>query len=193
MRSLQYVGLPNPHENIQAFTERVLKKFPGIKTPKQLADYVYNATVHRDAPYKIGNANKVFVLFGADILSNEPLSNPAWQYMPPGIARDVLNEALEQRLARCAIPGLSQTYLFSWHTNWIQQMPEGDYDLIMASPVRARFKDPELVGLHQEVRAYDAPVKERISVDNADDARRVLDERKPRNYVPGGVPSKGVA
>ena len=188
MRTLEYTGYKNVQESqetLQKFVDRLLKTYPGIKTIDQIRSAIYRATVERKQRFRAGEGGTVTVFFGADIMSDEPLSNPAWQFMPAGWAQAILSQSTDLREAMRTVKGLSQTYFFTWHNNWLQEVTDEDYDLIMTSQYRKMFKDPEIHGLHVEVRAYDGIKMERISVNSLEESQRVLAERKQRNWKHG--------
>ena len=54
--------------------------------------------------------------------------------------------------------GLSQTYVWSLNSGWVQEVTDADYALILKHPFsRSRFRDPDLHGPYENVRSYDGP------------------------------------
>jgi len=55
-------------------------------------------------------------------------------------------------------PSLRQTYVWRLSNGWMQEVLDADYDLILSTPFNRRlFRDPDIHGIYQDLRSYDAP------------------------------------
>ena len=53
---------------------------------------------------------------------------------------------------------LSRTYSWCFANNWLQEVTDADYDLILSMPgMGQKFRDPDIHGPYQDVRSYDGP------------------------------------
>lgn len=202
-RVLVWSGGTNPFANLPAFVAHVKTKYPGI------SDKGLSQIVKRSLDlYDPGHSRKVVHLFGADILTADLESIPAWPYIAPGeqqrlrdhphdrgervdednvkvsqleLARS-LNRQAVHRSALISPRGLQQTYVWSTATNWQQEVTDHDYDLILATPGQRRlFRDLEVSGPYAPIRSYDVyPVVSR----HAGNAGTLNDFIKDRTRTP---------
>lgn len=184
-RTIVFSGGRNPWEDIHGFKAYVKAKHPGI-SDKGINQVVKLAVgeyqpriVHQD-----GSTARIVMLFGADIMTADLETLPAWPYLAPSakqrladhpivggatvdpenvqLSRAELANRLERhtvnRSALVSIAGMEQSYVWSADTPvpWTQMVSENDYHLIMGSPQRRLFRDPDLHGPYVPVRSYDA-------------------------------------
>jgi hypothetical protein len=180
-RTLEYVGRPNPHEDMTGFLRRLKRFAPQIRTKAQRDQIVMRATVNRAQRFR----GRMIVLFGRDIVSGDLGSIPAWHRIPASVTSNIARMTAEQRLQSISLPGLEETYLWEWGNNWLQDVSEADYGLITSQP-GCLFRDPDVSGLYVPKRAYnDYRFTERLHATSLAEGERILAERRPKHYVHG--------
>jgi len=180
-RTLEYVGRKNPHDNLSEYLRRLTKFAPQIRTKEQRDRLIMRATVNRAQRFK----GRVVVLFGRDILSEDLHSIERWKRIPVNIRQRIASMPIAERERVISIPGLEHTYVWEWASNWQAEVTEDDYTLIM-SQRDCLFRDPNRFGLYVPKRAYGhIPVAERITTNSLAEGKRILAERRPKNYVQG--------
>jgi hypothetical protein len=213
MRTLEYTGGVSPFVDIKSFVDKIRKDRPGI-TDIGVDQLVKRTVMALDPRFK----GRFVSLFGADIMSADVEDIPAWNYLPPIQQRRILahpinggimvdsedprfsqrelvganNHAEINRSALISPPGLTQTYCWCHQTNWLQDMPEEDYNRIRAEPaLRRLFRDPNVHGLYLAPRSYqNTLVRERHIARDASDIK-VLKKQYSRSHAVQGVTLEG--
>jgi hypothetical protein len=141
--------------------------------------------------YKPRHKGLVVHLYGADILTADLEDIPAWPWVSDAEKRRIqkypidkgervpndvdaevrrmVQEEMAGRLSPWMIhrsvlispPGLQQTYVWRQANDWIQEVTDADYALILSTPYNRRhFRDPDIHGPYVPVRSYDTPGEE---------------------------------
>jgi hypothetical protein len=188
---VEFTGGPSPWEDLGTFIEVARKRHPNAtNTQRKLNQYVARATVERPqrAPWL------KHVEFGADILSNEFGSLPAYQFFTADQVARLLAMPIAQRHTLITIPGLEHTYIWLDQNQWLQDVSDHDIQVIRHHPRRHWFSLPEKVGYHVDVRSYDGngidefdqqPIAKSPHTDYADEIDRVIADRELHGYIPG--------
>lgn len=184
MPRLSYHGGKNPFVDIHAFTAHAKATYPGITQ-----DGINHLVKLSLDNLRERQRNRVYTLFGADIMCEHPEDLAIWPHLPRSHKERVLAHPLvggtrveeyeDHRVAQMELAlrldrravnrsvlisprGLEYTYVWRQSLSWEQEVSQKDYDLLMSvAPVRRLLKDPEIVGPYQPVRSYEAPVIER--------------------------------
>ncbi len=198
-RTLIYYGRRNPFENIASFVAMVKTRYPAITT--EGIDQIVARQVAYRAPR---SPARIVQLLGADILSADLTTIPAWPYLGEQTKRDIerypaetgervdeLDAASQVRLVTGLVKekinrsalisprGLQQTYVWSQATAWTQEVTDADYDLILKQqPLAAVLRDPDLTGPYVEIRPYDVPVANTYAFNDMQEAQRFHDDLK---------------
>ncbi len=188
---VEFTGGVSPWADLGKFVETAKRIHPrATNTPRKLSQYVARATVERPqrAPWL------KHIEFGADIMSNEFASLPAYQYFTSDQLARLLAMPMDLRQSLITMPGLEHTYIWLDQNNWLQDVSEHDIAVIKRHERRKWFSLPEKVGYHQDVRSYDGngieefdqqPIAKSANVDYADELGRVIADRELQGYVTG--------
>ena len=198
-RTLIYTGRRNPFENIASFVAMVKARYPAIT--KEGIDQIVARQVAYRAPR---SPARIVQLLGADIMTADLATIPAWPFLGPETRRDIeqcpqdtgervdeMDAASQVRLVTGLVKGkinrsalisprgLQQTYVWSDATQWTQEVTDADYDLIMQQrSLAAVLRDPDLTGPYVEIRPYDVPVANTYAFPNMQEAQRFHDDLK---------------
>ncbi len=188
---IEFTGGPSPWSDLGKFVETAKRIHPrATNTPRKVNQYVARATVERPqrAPWIR------HVAFGADIMSNEFASLPAYQWFDGDQIARLLAMPMDQRQTLIDIPGLENTYIWLAGNNWLQDVSDRDVEAIKRYKNRHWFSLPEKVGYHVDVRSYDGngidefdqqPIAKSANVDYAQELDRVIADREIHGYVSG--------
>jgi hypothetical protein len=182
-RMLEYAGLPNVWEDLPGFVEWAGKAHPRIKSQIGLSQLVARHTVERQQRHPWSR----HIEFGADILSDEHVSLPAFQYFTVEAMEYFQKMPREQRLRLIELPELENTYIWNHQNSFLQELTDHDFRVVMMSHHNVYFRVPDIQGPFVETRAYDGYGMEfeRIATTSWEEGNRVIAERKSRNYVNG--------
>lgn len=211
-RRLEYTGGIHPFAGpgIAYFAEQIRKRKPGI-TDRGVSEVVARMIEQYDPR----TDRRSVVLFGEDIMTEDPTSLPVWESLAGKIRQRVLahphdigeridplaERAIEmerlETLPRAAVnrsflihPPLKQTYCWLKRsaTPWTQEVRDDDYVVIMNDPVHRRlFQDPDIKGPYQDVRAYDYGnlAKERHVARDMSDVEALKRQYSRKHYTQG--------
>lgn len=179
-RNLTYHGRKHAFENLASFVAMVKARYPSI-TPEGINQIVARNVASREAR----SPSRMVQLLGADIMTADLTTIPAWPFLGPQTQRDIasyphdtgervdeldaksqvrlVTGLVKEKINRSALispRGLQQTYVWSDATQWTQEVTDADYDLILRQrSLAAVLRDPERAGgVYVEIRPYDVPV-----------------------------------
>lgn len=170
----------SPFHDIEGTVAKIRQANPGITDMG-----VNQAVKRMLTGYKSRHKGRIFHLFGADIMTADLTTIAAWPMIGEyerrrvsahpidagaripddieGPARRAMQEALVSRhdyhnVNRSSLispPGLSQTYVWRLANDWMQEVADADYALILSTPANRRlFRDPDIYGPYNVVRSY---------------------------------------
>ncbi len=208
-RRIQFSGGPNPWTDIEKFIAKLRKAKVGI-SDLGIQQMVKRATGLHDPL----TSNRVIILLGADIMSENVQLEPWWPDLPFSQANRLLSHPISggamvdnedakasqlsllsrqdygsiNRSALVSPRGLTRTYIFMHRDGFIQDVEDRDADLILSFPTTKRlFQDVGLVGVYEEVSSYQhIQVRETHHAGNLDDAKALAREFRPTKKF-GGV------
>jgi len=193
----------SPFHDINGFVANIRAAHPGI------SDKGVDQSIKRALDgYNPRHSGRVVHLFGADIMAATVEDIPAWPYITAGEQQRILDHPMEtgervddhdgkvsqlelaNRLNRESVNrsvlisprGLQQTYVWRLTTNWIQDVTNDDYNLILSEQGNRRlFRDPEIHGPYVDVRSYaNPPVLSRMVTADQRDIDAFMRERTHR-------------
>lgn len=196
-RRLEYHGRKHAFENLASFVAMVKARYPSI-TPEGINQIVARNVANREAR----SPARMVQLLGADIMTSDLTTIPAWPFLGPQTQRDIatyphdtgervdeldarsqvrlVTGLVREKINRSALispRGLQQTYVWSDATHWTQEVTDADYDLIMRQrSLAAVLREPDLVGPYVEIRPYDVPVTAVHAFDDMMEASRFHDD-----------------
>ena len=169
----------SPFHDIEGFVGRVRAAHTGI------TDAGVNHVVKRSLDgYNPRHSGRVVHLYGADIMTADLSSIPAWDLITPEEQRRIAEHPMDtgeridpenvkvsqlelaRRLDRRNVNrsvlisprGLSRSYVWRLSSAWVQEVTDDDYALILSVQGNTRiFRDPDIHGPYTDARSYDAP------------------------------------
>ena len=187
MRTVLYTGQESIWSDIRKFVATVKAKHHRINSELKMRQLVTRVTTEQAKTVRTSYLH-IFIP-GPDILSDDIEQIPAWNGLSAVKQQELNNATLPQKQAMIRLPGLTRSYAWSERNQWAQQMEEGDYQIIMATPARQVLWDPDEQGpWTPQPRAFDDPELfpfETLHAHSHKEAELILQERKRRNYVPG--------
>ena len=168
--TLEFWGARGPWRDPERFVNAYRALHPNT-TDADMVTMVHRENARRRPRHEL----KPFLVFGADILSDDLHSMDAWQYLPKTWKRDLplypvaggkliqsgdamadvrLKAAIDTagtrniNRASLLVPrGLSKTYVWCKANNWLQDVEDADVAIIRNTPgLRDMFADPNRVG-----------------------------------------------
>lgn len=124
-------------------------------------------------------------LWGADILSDDPTSIPAWSLVSREFRDIVLTASNDQKQRMIDPEGLSTSYVWCKAGNWVQEVSETDVEVIRNSDARTWFRDPERFGPFTPINAFAFPVVETVPINGADDLRQFRRDQRRKTVWTG--------
>ncbi len=205
-RTLEYHGRKHAFENLPSFVAMVKARYPAI-TPEGINQIVARNVANREAR----SPSRMIQLLGADIMTADLTTIPAWPFLGPQTRRDIatyphatgervdeldaksqirlVTGLVKEKINRSALispRGLQQTYVWSQATAWTQEVTDADYDLILKQRSLARvLRDPERVDPYVEIRPYDVPVTAVHEFDDMMEASRFHDDMQRHPHFAG--------
>lgn len=121
--------------------------------------------------------NSNLVAWGKDVFADKPEDMEAWRFLTP-----MQKDTVKRGQCRFYPTGLSKTYVWCKQNGFVQEVTDGDAELIRnATLIRGWFQDPEVHGPFSPVRTFDYEVVEEHDFVDLDEARRYerdLQEKK---------------
>ncbi len=201
--SLEFIGLPGPHRDPEAFVKNVRAAKPGM------SDHEVVTIVRRaNARYRPRWPRSRWQVFGRDILGDLP-SMAAWPFLTPDwqrllalfplqggeLAPDgpegamALQAAIQggqasgmDRRSLLRPAGLSQSYVWCEENAWLQDVTDNDVAILRATPVLNRsFRNTDLASGPVEIGTYEYGAQERQGFRSTDELERYRQdqERQP--------------
>lgn len=172
---LQFVAKSRVRRDPEATAAAVRRAHPGLSEGGVIE--VVRGLLFRDPPRFEG---LVVHLFGADILSEDPTTIPAWPLIHPSWHDSILTGDEAARRKMIDPEGLTTTYVWCAAGNWVQEVSDVDVEVIRRSHARTWFRDPARFGAFTPPRAFDFPVIETVPIAGADDLRQFRREQRRR-------------
>lgn len=165
--TLEFIGMDVARRNLPAVVAGLRRKYPNIS----------ETGVHEMAKAELTMSpprypQHVVHLFGADILSADLTTIPAWPLVEPVFQDQLRNTPVQDRGRMIDPVGLSRTYVWRQTANWVQEVTAADVDVIRRSEARTWFRSVERHGLWIPHRAWDLPVLDSVAFTDPTEAKR---------------------
>lgn len=191
MIRLHYMGRDVIRRDAGRLLDMLRQRYPNVS--EAALHQIAKAELARMPPRHKG---EVLALFGADILTEDPTTIPAWGLLTAEHRSRVLNPDRYPELrggGRAALvdpQGLQHTYVWRYSNAWTQEVAPEDARVIREAeitedarrrgktPPRYWFRDLDRHGPYTPMRAFDLPVVGRETFSDALEARRYEDSLK---------------
>lgn len=172
-RTLEFLSMSRIRRDPAAVEAEVRRRHPGLSEAGVIE--VVRGLLFQDP----GRPEMLVVhLWGADILTGDPTTIPAWPLATLYWREVILNAGEAKRRAMIDPEGLSTSYVWSKAGNWVQEVSDEDVEVIRQSRARTWFRDVQRFGPFTPHRAFDFPVRDSVAIRSADDLRQFRREQK---------------
>lgn len=117
-------------------------------------------------------------LLGADILTDDPESLPAWSLITPHFRHVIQTADDATKHAMIDPKGMERTYVWCHAGGWIQEVTDHDIEIIRASDARMWFRDRDAFGAFTPKNAFHLPVVKSIPISSADEYHQFQRDRR---------------
>ncbi len=177
---LEFIGKSRVRRDPVRTAEAVRREHPGLSEAGVIE--VVRGLLFQDPP----RIEQLVVHFwGADILTPDPTTIPAWSLATPYWREVVLNADEAKRRALIDPKGLSASYVWCAQGKWVQEVSTADVEVIRGSDARTWFRDVDRFGPFVPRRAFDFPVQDTVAIRSADDLRQFRRDQKRKTLWTG--------